>query len=700
MHPEVEQRGPGECPICGMALEPKAPTGEIDDSEYRDMARRFWGSLAFSVPVFLLAMLPMVPGFPNLPFFHSAANGWIQFALTLPVLLWAGNFIFVRGFKSFVSGNLNMFSLIAVGVGAAVIFSAVAVIAPGALPAEFKQGGHPPIYFESAAVIVSLVLLGQMLEARARGKTGEALQLLMNQTPAVANVVDDDGVEREVDLEEVKPGQRLRVKPGGKVPVDGTIEDGSSTIDESMITGEPEPAPKGPGDSVTAGALNQRGAFTMTAEQVGEDTLLSGIVRMVADAQRSRAPIQATADKVAGVFVPAVIGVAMLSFIAWAIWGPSPKLAYALVNAVAVLIIACPCALGLATPISIMVGVGRAAREGVLVKNAEAIESLEKVSTLIVDKTGTLTEGKPKVTDVETADGETPDEVLRCAAAVEQSSEHPLARAIVSGAKERGLTPPSATGFDSETGAGALARIGDAEYRVGKQAFAAPDEESLAPNLSQRAEALTAKARTVIWVSRDLRPVGLVAVADPIKQSTPGAIQQLRAQGLRIVMMTGDQEATAKAVAAELGLDEVHAGVKPAGKHDAVQRLKANGERVAMAGDGVNDAPALAAADVGIAMGAGADVAMESAGVTLVKSDLTGIVVARRLSQRVMQNIRQNLFFAFAYNGLGVPIAAGALYPFTGLLLNPMIAALAMSLSSVSVITNALRLRGVNLRDR
>lgn len=697
MHPEIEQKGPGECPICGMALEPKEPTREIDDSEYRDMRRRFYGSLIFSVPVFFLAMLPMIG--VDAAFFHSSANGWVQFALTLPVLFWAGNFIFVRGFKSFISWNLNMFSLIAVGVGAAVIFSALAVSMPDMLPAEFKEGGHAPIYFESAAVIISLVLLGQMLEARARGKTGEALQLLMSQTPDTAIVIDENGEEKEVSLDEVEVGHKLRVKPGAKIPVDGKVLDGSAAVDESMITGEPEAVKKAAGDDVTAGTLNQKGSFTMEAEKVGGDTLLSGIVSLVASAQRSRAPIQATADKVAGYFVPAVIAVAVVSFVCWALWGPPPKLDYAFVNAVAVLIIACPCALGLATPISIMVGVGRAAREGVLVKNAEAIETLEKVDTLIVDKTGTLTEGKPSVTDIVAADGFEENEVLRLAASIEQQSEHPLALAVTRGAKEREIKLSEVRDFDSETGDGVLGKIDGAVIRIGRINFVTQSSSPAESALIPKGEALAKEAKTVIWVSRDEKLAGMIAIADPIKKTTKEAIRLLHESGLSVIMMTGDNEQTAKAVAAEVGIDDYRAGVKPADKHNEVQRLKQQGKKVAMAGDGLNDAPALAAADVGIAMGAGTDVAMESASVTLVQGDLLGIAKARRLSSGVMKNIRQNLFFAFIYNGVGVPVAAGVLYPFFGILLSPMIAAAAMSLSSVSVIGNALRLRGMKLRD-
>ncbi|WP_309399460.1 heavy metal translocating P-type ATPase [Cerasicoccus maritimus] len=697
MHPEIEQKGPGECPICGMALEPKEPTGVVDDSEYRYMSKHFYGSLLFSIPVFLLAMLPMIPGMGDIAFFHSAANGWLQLALTIPVLTWAGGFIFIRGYKSIISWNLNMFSLIAIGVAAAVIFSTVAVIAPHLLPAEFKMDGHAPIYFESAAVIISLVLLGQMLEARARGKTGEALQLLMSQTPDTAILIGEDGTEREVPLEEVTVGQRLRVKPGAKVPVDGKVLDGSGAVDESMITGEPDPIKKAKGDAVTAGTLNQRGSFTMEAEKVGGDTLLSGIVSLVASAQRSRAPIQATADKVAGIFVPAVIAVAVISFICWAAFGPSPQLAYALINAVAVLIIACPCALGLATPISIMVGVGRAAHEGVLVKNAEAIETLEKVTTLVVDKTGTLTEGKPDVTDIVAADGFDESTVLQLAASIEKQSEHPLALAVIRGAENRSIALADVSDFDSETGDGVLGTIDGAEVRIGRLDFVTKDT-STNDQLKAKGDALAQEAKTVIWVSQGGSLAGLIAIADPIKPTTKDAISQLHAQGLKIIMMTGDNEQTAKAVAQAVGIDDFQAGVKPADKHDEVQRLKQAGEKVAMAGDGLNDAPALAAADVGIAMGAGTDVAMESAGVTLVQGDLVGIVKARALSQGVMKNIRQNLFFAFIYNGVGVPVAAGILYPLFGILLSPMIAAAAMSLSSVSVITNALRLKGLRLR--
>ncbi|WP_332107524.1 copper-transporting P-type ATPase [Cerasicoccus fimbriatus] len=698
MHPEIEQKGPGECPICGMALEPKEPTGVVDDSEYRDMRKRFYGSLIFSIPVFLLAMLPMLPALSDVAFFKGAINGWLQLALTIPVLTWAGGFVFVRGFKSIVSWNLNMFSLIAIGVGAAVAFSALAVIAPGILPDAFKEHGQAHIYFESAAVIISLVLLGQMLEARARGKTGEALQLLMNQTPDTAIVVDERGEEKETPLEEVKAGQTLRVKPGAKVPVDGKVLDGSGAVDESMITGEPDPVKKQPDETVTAGTLNQRGSFTMVAEKVGSDTLLSGIISMVASAQRSRAPIQATADKVAGIFVPAVIAIAVLSFICWATFGPSPRLSYALINAVAVLIIACPCALGLATPISIMVGVGRAAREGILIKNAEAIETLEKIDTLIIDKTGTLTEGQPNVTNVVAAEGFSDKELLRLAASIEKQSEHPLALAVIRGAEKDGVELASVSDFDSETGDGVLGTIDGATVRVGRINFVMQSNEPDS-SLAARGEALAREAKTVIYVSRDAKLAGLIAIADPIKPTTKDAIAQLHAQGLKIVMMTGDNEQTAQAVAQAVGIDEFHAGVKPADKHDEVQRLKKAGQKVAMAGDGLNDAPALAAADVGIAMGAGTDVAMESAGVTLVRGDLLGIVKARALSQGVMKNIRQNLFFAFIYNGVGVPVAAGILYPLIGVLLNPMIAAAAMSLSSVSVIGNALRLKALKLKS-
>ncbi len=701
MHPEVRQEGPGECPICGMALEPENPA-DIDEAaqeEYREMARRFWGSLAFSVPVLLLAMLPMFwPGFDNLV--PHSINRWVQFALTLPVVLWAGNFIFIRGFKSLRGLNLNMFTLIMFGAGAAFVFSAVALIAPGIFPASFRaEGGNVHVYFESAAVILSLVLLGQMLEARARGRTGEALRALMDQAAKTARVVHDDGSEEEIAVSEVEAGMWLRVRPGEKVPVDGSIVEGSSSVDESMITGESVPVEKQVDDTVTGGTLNERGSFIMEAQQVGADTVLSHIVTQVAEAQRSRAPVQAVADKVAGVFVPVVLAVAVIAFICWALWGPSPALSYAFVNAVAVLIIACPCALGLATPISIMVGVGRGAGEGILIKNAESLEKLEKIDTLCLDKTGTLTEGKPALTDLVPAEGEDDNEVLRLAASLEQGSEHPLAAAIVNAAQARALALSKTEDFESVTGSGIQGKVDGDAVRVGNVAFATGGGAPLPDMLKARADALSAEGKTVMVVAKTERVVGLIAVADPIKASTPEAVKSLQKRGIRLVMLTGDNAGTARAVAEKLGIETYRAGIKPDDKIEEVKRLRAEGRRVAMAGDGINDAPALSAADVGIAMGTGTDVAMESAGITLVKGDLRGVDHAIALSRTVMRNIRQNLFFAFIYNGVGVPVAAGILYPFIGVLLSPMIAAAAMSLSSVSVISNALRLKSTSLKE-
>jgi Cu+-exporting ATPase len=700
MHPEIRQEGPGECPICGMALEPENPAAvdEAAREEYRAMARRFWGSLVFTVPVFLLAMLPMAWGGFNDLVPHGI-NRWLQFALTLPVVLWAGNFVFVRGVKSLRGFNLNMFTLIMTGAGAAFIFSAVALIAPGIFPESFRgHGGEVHVYFESTAVILSLVLLGQMLEARARGRTGEALRALMDQAAKTAHVVHDDGSEEEIAVSEVEAGMWLRVRPGEKIPVDGTLVEGSSAVDESMLTGEPVPVEKQVDDAVTGGTLNGRGSFIMEAKQVGADTVLAHIIAQVAEAQRSRAPVQAVADKVAGIFVPLVVGVAVISFICWAVWGPSPALAYAFVNAVAVLIIACPCALGLATPISIMVGVGRGASEGILIKNAESLEKLEKIDTLCLDKTGTLTEGKPALTDLVAAEGEDEQEILRLAASLEQGSEHPLASAIAHAARERGLKPAKAEDFESVTGGGIRGKIDGEAVRVGNLGFATGEGAQLAETLKTKADALSAEGKTVMAVARGQAVAGLIAVADPIKASTPEAVKSLQKRGIRLVMLTGDNEGTARAVAQQLGIETYRAGIKPDDKIEEVKRLRAEGRRVAMAGDGVNDAPALSAADVGIAMGTGTDVAIESAGVTLVKGDLRGVDHAIALSHTVMRNIRQNLFFAFIYNGVGVPVAAGILYPFIGVLLSPMIAAAAMSLSSVSVITNALRLKSTPLK--
>ena len=700
MCPSVREPKPGPCPICGMPLEPEDPTAgdEAAREEYLSMARRFWGSLVFSIPVFLLGMLPMVwPGINEV--IPHGINRWIQFVLTLPVVFWAGNFVFVRGIKSLRGFNLNMFTLIMTGAGAAFIFSAIALIAPGVFPESFRgHGGEVNVYFESTAVILSLVLLGQMLEARARGRTGEALRALMDQAAKTARVVHDDGSEEEIDITDVETDMWLRVKPGEKIPVDGIVVEGSSSVDESMITGEPVPVEKKEDDPVTGGTLNERGSFVMEAKQVGADTMLSQIVAQVAEAQRSRAPVQAVADKVAGIFVPLVVGVAVISFICWAVWGPSPALAYAFVNAVAVLIIACPCALGLATPISIMVGVGRGASEGILIRNAESLEKLEKIDTLCLDKTGTLTEGKPALTDLAAAEGQDENDVLRLAASLEQSSEHPLATAIVNAAQERKLKLAKTEGFESVTGGGIMGKLEGGTIRVGNADFAQDDGAKFTDALKERASELSAEGKTVMFVARADTIIGLIAVADPIKKSTPEAVKSLQKRGIHLVMLTGDNEGTAKAVASQLGIEEYRAGVKPDDKIEEIKRLRGEGRKVAMAGDGINDAPALSAADVGIAMGTGTDVAMESAGVTLVKGDLRGVDHAIALSRTVMRNIRQNLFFAFIYNGVGVPVAAGILYPFIGVLLNPMIAAAAMSLSSVSVITNALRLKATSLQ--
>lgn len=701
MHPEVRQDHPGECPICGMALEPENPAESGDEAaqaEYRDMARRFWGSLIFTVPVFLLAMLPMAWSGMHEIIPHGL-NRWLQLILTVPVVFRAGNFIFVRGFKSLRGFNLNMFTLITLGAGAAFVFSVVAMLAPGIFPADFREhGGEIGIYFESTAVILSLVLLGQMLESRARGRTGEALKSLMNQAAKTARVINEDGGEEEIPVAHVQSGARLRVVPGDKVPVDGVVLEGGSTVDESMITGEPVSVTKTEGDAVTGGTLNERGSFIMRAEKVGAETMLAQIVSLVAEAQRSRAPVQAVADKVAGIFVPLVVGVAVLSFIAWSIWGPEGEaLAYAFVNAVAVLIIACPCALGLATPISIMVGVGRGATEGILIKNAESLEKLEKVDTLCVDKTGTLTQGKPSLTDLHPAEGEDERSVLRLAASLEQGSEHPLASAILDAARDKGVEAEALTDFEAVSGAGITGKLDGTPVFVGNQHLLSTHDIMLPDNLSTTAQVLRDAGKTVMFAARGEYVAGLLAVSDPIKETTPEAVGSLQKRNVRLVMLTGDNAGTAKAVAQQLGIGQYRAEVKPADKIDAVKKLKAEGRHVAMAGDGINDAPALTEADVGIAMGTGTDVAMESAGVTLVRGDLRGVDHAIALSRVCMGNIRQNLFFAFIYNGIGVPIAAGVLYPFTGLLLNPMIAAAAMSLSSVSVIVNALRLKSARL---
>jgi P-type Cu+ transporter len=683
MHPEVVQDGPGSCPICGMALEPMMPSAdEAPSAELQSMTRRFWASLALTLPVFVLGMIERAP--------------WVQLGLATPVVLWGGWPFFQRGWASLVARKLNMFSLISIGTGAAFGFSVFAMLAPDALPHAFRMhGGMPPVYFEAAAVIVTLVLLGQVLELRARQATSGAIRALLGLAPKTARRISDQG-EDDVPLEAVVPGDRLRVRPGEKIPVDGVVLEGASSVDESMITGEPIPVEKQPESRVTGGTVNGTGALIIRAERVGADSLLAQIVRMVAEAQRSRAPIQRLADTVSAWFVPAVILVAVAAFAIWAVFGPDPKLVHGLVNAVAVLIIACPCALGLATPMSIMVGTGRGAQAGVLVRNAEALELLEKVDTLVVDKTGTLTEGRPRLTAVQAAGGFEENEVIRLAASVEVASEHPLAASIVAGARERGLTLGTAASFASLTGRGVTGVVDGRKVALGNVRLMA--EQGVATDSSEAAaEALRAEGQTVMFVAVDGRLAGLIGVSDPIKPSTREAIALLHASGMRIVMITGDSRKTADAVASTLGIDAVEAEVLPADKREHVKRLQAEGRIVAMAGDGINDAPALAQAHVGIAMGTGTDVAIESASVTLVKGDLRGIARARRLSQATMRNIRQNLFFAFVYNLLGVPVAAGLLYPFFGIVLSPMIASAAMSLSSVSVIGNALRLRRVKL---
>jgi Cu+-exporting ATPase len=696
MHPEIEQDQPGSCPICGMALEPKTISAEDpeDDAELIDMSRRFWIGAALTLPVFVLAMSHLWPNAPE--WMSGDASRWIQFVLSTPVVWWAGWPFFQRGWRSLQTRNLNMFTLIAIGVGVAWLYSAVVMLFPGAFPASMSHHGKIGVYFEAAAMITVLVLLGQVLELRARGRTSQAIRSLLDLTPPVARLVTA-GEEKEVPLAHVNVGDHLRVRPGEKIPVDGRVIEGRTTIDEAMITGEALPVEKSPGDKVIGGTLNNTGSFVVEAERVGSDTVLAQIVQMVSEAQRSRAPIQKLADKVAGYFVPAVLLIAAMTFVAWVSIGPEPRMAHAIVNAVAVLIIACPCALGLATPMSIMVGIGRGAQSGILIKNAGAIERMEKITTLVVDKTGTLTEGKPRVTKIVTADGLSENDLLAFAAAVEQQSEHPLASAIVTAAKEKRLVLERASDFSSTTGGGVTATTTRGRVRVGKLAFLRDNGVTGLENLETQATALQDEGQTVMFVAVGDHPAGMIAVADPVKESTPHAVRELQRSGLKIIMLTGDNERTARGVARKLGIDQVEAGVAPKDKHERVKQLRASGATVAMAGDGINDAPALAAADVGIAMGTGADVAMESAGITLVKGDLNGIVKAIHLSRAVMRNIRQNLFFAFFYNALGIPIAAGLLYPFFGLLLSPIIAGAAMSLSSVSVIANALRLKTVPL---
>lgn len=697
MHPEIRQDHPGACPICGMALEPEMVTaGAGPSAELTDMSRRFWVALVLTLPVFVLEM-----GAHLFPALHHLVpmklSIWIQFVLATPVVLWAGWPFFERAWASLKTRNLNMFTLIAMGTGVAWGYSVIATLMPDIFPAAFRASdGSVAVYFEAAAVITTLVLLGQVLELRARERTSGAIKALLNLAPKTARRIADDGSEEEVALELVVVGDRLRVRPGEKVPVDGVVEEGRSALDESMVTGESMPVTKTVADTVIGGTMNQSGALVIRTDKIGRDTMLARIVQMVAEAQRSRAPIQRMADQVAGWFVPAVLVVAVIAFVAWGIWGPEPRLAHGLVAAVAVLIIACPCALGLATPMSIMVGVGRGAGLGVLIKNAEALEHMEKVDTLVVDKTGTLTEGKPAVTRIIVSEGFEEEELLRIAAGVERASEHPLALAIVNAAMDRNIEIPSVSDFDSPTGKGAVGTIEGRRITLGNARFlgeAGIDTSSLA----MQADQLRTDGATAIFMGIDSMVAGVFAIADPVKSTTAEALTALRADGITVVMLTGDNRTTAEAVARQLGIDAVEADVLPDQKAAVVARLKQEGRIVAMAGDGVNDAPALATADVGIAMGPGTDVAMESAGVTLLKGDLNGIVRARDLSKATMSNIRQNLFFAFIYNAAGVPIAAGVLYPFFGILLSPMIAAAAMALSSVSVVTNALRLNRVRL---
>jgi len=697
MHPEIVRLGPGACPICGMALEPRTITAaEPENVELRDMTRRFWISVVLTVPLLSVAMLNMLPG---LPVQHALPVGWlpwIELLLATPVVLWAGWPFFQRGWASIVNRSTNMFTLIAMGTGVAYSYSVVATVFPGIFPSSFRDmSGVPAVYFEAAAAITTLVLLGQVLELRARSRTGAAIRALLDLSPKTARILRD-GREEDIPLEHIQAGDRLRVRPGEKVPVDGEVLEGASAVDESMITGESIPVEKQPGSHVIGATVNTTGSFVMRAEHVGSETLLAQIVQMVSQAQRSRAPIQRLADRVAGWFVPAVIAIAFVTFLAWSFLGPEPRLAHALVNAVAVLIIACPCALGLATPMAIMVGTGRGASTGVLIKNAEALEILEKVDTLVIDKTGTLTEGKPSVEAVIPASGFNDSELIRLVASLEQGSEHPLGAAVVAAAKANGIALAPATDFQSITGRGIQGKVGGKFVVIGNEQLLS--ELGIAAGaLREQAEALRRNGNTVIFVAVDGRPAGLVGIADPIKPSTSKAINDLRAEGLRVVMLTGDSRATAESVARKLGIDEFEAEVLPDKKSEVVKRLQKEGRIVAMAGDGINDAPALAQADVGIAMGTGTDVAMESGGVTLVKGDLSGIVRARKLSRATMRNIRQNLFFAFVYNSVGVPIAAGVLYPIFGVLLSPIFAAAAMSFSSVSVITNSLRLRKVQL---
>jgi len=695
MHPEIRREGPGTCPICGMALEPEEPS--LDDKpnpELVDFTRRTWVAVTLTVPLLAISMVSEMLGVQFVP---PAINPWLQLALTAPIVLWAGWPFFQRGWTSIVTRHLNMFTLVSIGVGAAFAYSVVATVAPGLFPPSFQMHGMVPIYYEAAGVVVTLVLLGQVLELRARAATGRAIRALLNLAPKTARRIGADGADVEVNLAEVMTGDRLRVRPGEAVPVDGVVVDGRSSVDEAMLTGEPAPVLKESGASVTGGTVNGTGALVIEARAVGSDTMLARIVKMVAEAQRSRAPIQAVADRVSGWFVPLVVAIAIATFVVWTLVGPEPRFGHALLNAIAVLIIACPCALGLATPMSIMVGTGRGAGAGVLIKDAEALQMMADVDTLVIDKTGTLTEGRPALIAVETTNGFDRADVLAAAAAIEAQSEHPLAQAVVAGARDDGLEVMSVDGFDSQTGLGVSGKVGERDIAVGNAAQmerVGADVASLLP----MADRHRAEGAGVMFVAINGQLAGLLAVADPIKASARDAIAALRAEGLRIVMLTGDAQGTADAVARAIGgIDEVHASLKPEDKARIVGELKAKGAKVAMAGDGINDAPALAAADVGVAMGTGTDVAIESAGMTLTKGDLAAMVRARRLAKATMRNIRQNLFFSFLFNGIGVPVAAGVLYPVTGILLSPMIAGAAMALSSFTVVTNALRLNATKL---
>jgi len=694
MHSQIRREGLGNCPICGMTLEPLKATADVSENhELTDMTRRFWIGLVLTLPVFILEMGGHIPALGLDDFVPPRISTWIQFALSSPVVLWAGWPFFQRGWDSLVSRHLNMFTLISLGTGAAYLYSLAATFVPDVFPAGLRMmGGAVPVYYEAAAVITVLVLLGQVLELRARDQTGGAIRALLNLAPKTARRLRDSGEDEEIPLSEVRIGDRLRVRPGDGIPVDGAVLEGKSAVDESMVTGESMPSPKGPADKVIGGTVNGTGSLVIRADKIGADTVLAHIVAMVSEAQRSRAPIQRIADTVAGYFVPAVLAVAIAAFAAWTVWGPAPALAYALIAAVSVVIIACPCALGLATPMSIMVGVGKGAGAGVLIKSAEALERLEKVNTLVVDKTGTLTEGRPKVTAVVPVQGLTESDVLRFAASLEQSSEHPLAAAIVAAAKEREITIEQPGNFASVTGKGVTGKVAGRTVALGNAKLMA-DQGIESGDLQARADELRGKGATALFVGVDGKPGGIIAIADPIKATTRAALDSLRADGIHIVMLTGDNRTTAEAVARQLGIEDVKADVLPEDKNRLVREQRANGKIVAMAGDGVNDAPALAEADVGIAMGTGTEVAIQSAGVTLVKGDLAGIARARALSRATMSNIRQNLVFAVAYNAIGIPVAAGVLNPTFGILLSPVVAALAMSLSSVSVITNALRLK-------